>query len=89
MSILEKLYELRKKSGWSQEELAEKCSVSRQSVSKWESGLSVPELDKILLLSKLFGVTTDYLINDECITSEFSEKEENNEKDEKKISLSM
>lgn len=89
MSLQEKLYELRKKSGWSQEELAEKCSVSRQSVSKWESGLSVPELDKILLLSKLFGVTTDYLINDECITSEFSEKEENNEKDEKKISLSM
>ena len=89
MSLQEKLYELRKKSGWSQEELAEKCSVSRQSVSKWESGLSVPELDKILLLSKLFGVTTDYLINDECITSEFSEKEEKNENDEKEIPLSM
>lgn len=65
MSLQEKIYELRKGQGWSQEELAERCSVSRQSVSKWESGMSVPELDKILLLSKLFEVSTDYLINNE------------------------
>lgn len=68
-----KILLLRKKNGWSQEELAERCGVSRQSVSKWESGLSVPELDKILLLSKLFGVTTDYLLSDENDVMDVSE----------------
>ena len=56
---------LRKQNGWSQEELAEKCNVSRQSVSKWESTTSVPDLDKILKLSEIFGVSTDYLLKDE------------------------
>ena len=56
---------MRKKSGWSQEELAEKMEVSRQAVSKWESAQTVPDLNKILQLGKLFGVTTDYLLKDE------------------------
>lgn len=56
---------LRKKKGWSQEELAEKLDISRQSVSKWESGQSIPDIDKIITLSGLFGVSTDYLLKDE------------------------
>lgn len=65
MKFYEKIYNLRKKSGMSQESLGEKIGVSRQSVSKWETGESVPEIDKILLLSKIFSVSTDYLLNDE------------------------
>ncbi len=65
MEFAEKLRELRKKGGYSQEELAEKMEVTRQSVSKWESGQSIPELDKILKLSEMFGVSTDYLLKDE------------------------
>lgn len=65
MKLCEKIFELRKKMGMSQECLAEKIGVSRQSVSKWETGESVPEIEKILLLSKIFSVSTDYLLNDE------------------------
>ena len=65
MILADKISALRKQNGWSQEELAEKVSVSRQSVSKWESALSIPDLDKILLLSQIFGVSTDYLLKDE------------------------
>ncbi len=65
MIFADKLIGLRKRCGWSQEELADKLGVSRQSVSKWESALSVPELDRLLTMSKLFGVTTDYLLRDE------------------------
>lgn len=57
--------QLRKKNGWSQEELAGKLNVSRQSVSKWEGAMSVPDLDKILLLSEIFEVSTDYLLKDD------------------------
>ena len=64
MHLSEKIILLRKRNGWSQEELAERLNVSRQSISKWESGQSVPELDKILQLSSIFGVTTDYLLKD-------------------------
>ena len=64
MIIAEKIAALRRRSGWSQEELAEKMSISRQSVSKWESGASIPDLDKVLKMSELFGVTTDYLLKD-------------------------
>ena len=59
MILAEKIMELRKKNGWSQEELAEKIHVSRQSVSKWESSASIPDLSIILLLSQVFGVRTD------------------------------
>ena len=64
MIFADKLITLRKKAGWSQEELAEKLNVTRQSVSKWEGAQSVPDIDKILQLSCLFGVTTDYLLKD-------------------------
>jgi len=64
MILADKIIHLRKKMGWSQEELAEKMDVSRQAVSKWESAQSVPDLAKILQLSELFGVTTDYLLKD-------------------------
>ena len=65
MTLNEKIYNLRKNAGYSQEALAEKTGVSRQSVSKWETGESVPEIDKIVALSKIFSVTTDYLLNDD------------------------
>lgn len=55
---------------WSQEELAEKLDISRQSVSKWEVGATIPDLDKILKMSELFGVSTDYLLKDEIGESE-------------------
>lgn len=65
MIFADKLIQLRKKSGWSQEELASQMNVSRQSVSKWEGAQSIPDLEKIVRLSQLFGVTTDYLLKDE------------------------
>ena len=65
MILGEKIAALRKQNNWSQEELAEKLQISRQSVSKWESGASIPDLDRIVKLSALFGVSTDYLIKDE------------------------
>lgn len=67
--LADKIIYLRKKNGWSQEELAEKLNISRQSVSKWESGQSVPDLNKIIILSNLFDVTTDYLLKDEVENS--------------------
>lgn len=65
MILADKIIENRKKNGWSQEELAGKLGVSRQSVSKWESAQAMPDLKKILQLSEVFGVTTDYLMKDE------------------------
>ncbi|MBQ4534781.1 MAG: helix-turn-helix transcriptional regulator, partial [Ruminococcus sp.] len=70
MIFADKLIDLRKKNGMSQEELAEKMNVSRQSVSKWEGAQSMPDLNKIVNISKIFGVTTDYLLNDEIDTPE-------------------
>lgn len=64
MILAEKIMQLRKKNGWSQEELAGKLGVSRQSVSKWESAMSIPDLDKILAMSEIFEVSTDYLLKD-------------------------
>lgn len=65
MILAEKIASLRKKKGWSQEELSYQLDVSRQSVSKWESGASVPDLERILKLSEIFGVSTDYLLKEE------------------------
>ena len=64
MILADKIIEERKKNGWSQEELAAKLGVSRQSVSKWESAGSVPDLQKVIQLAELFGVSTDYLLKD-------------------------
>lgn len=72
MILADKIINLRKKAGWSQEELAFKLSVSRQAVSKWESAQSIPDMNKILMLSKVFDVSTDYLLKDEM------NEEENN-----------
>lgn len=81
MEFSEKLLTLRKAKNLTQEELAEKLNVSRQSVSKWESGQAVPELDKIVALSAVFDVTTDYLlksseIDDLSVKTEMLEKQQ-------------
>ena len=70
MILADKIIDLRKKAGWSQEELAEKLAVTRQSVSKWEGAQSIPDMDKVVQMSRLFGVTTDYLLKDEIETAE-------------------
>lgn len=70
MILADKIIELRKKSGWSQEELAEKLEVSRQAISKWESAQSIPDMRRIVSMSQLFGVSTDYLLKDEMERSE-------------------
>lgn len=81
MDFSEKLLTLRKAKNLTQEELAEKLNVSRQSVSKWESGQAVPELDKIVAISTVFDVTTDYLlksseIDDLSVKTEMLEKQQ-------------
>lgn len=73
MSYGETLQKLRKQKGWSQEELAEKLELTRQTVSKWELEQSAPDLDYIIALSDLFQVSTDYLIRGEERTSEKQE----------------
>lgn len=65
MMLSDKIIKLRKINGWSQEELGEKLNVSRQSISRWESNTAQPDATNILKLSKLFGVTTDYFLNDD------------------------
>lgn len=65
MSFAEKIYALRSQAGMSQASLAEKLQVSRQTVSKWELGTSYPEIEKLVAVSDLFHVTTDYLIKDQ------------------------
>mgnify|MGYP000997137853 CR=1 FL=1 len=84
MVLAEKILKLRKENGWSQEDLAEKMDVSRQSVSKWESGASTPDVDKIVEMAKLFEVSTDYLLKEE-IEEEVSQKK--NQKKGKVLSL--
>lgn len=64
MNLSNKIYEMRKAQGLSQEQLAEKLNVSRQSVSKWESGEAIPELERLIAISKIFNVTTDYLLKE-------------------------
>lgn len=78
MILAEKIMRLRKQQGWSQEDLAIRLDVSRQSVSKWESGASLPDLDKILQLGELFSVSTDFLLKDE-IEEPGRAKQEGNE----------
>lgn len=77
MKLAEKIFNERKRLGLSQEQFAEKMEVSRQAVSKWESGQSMPDLDKLVLMSQIFGVSTDYLLKDEgtdvSIETEFTE----------------
>ena len=70
MTISDKIIHLRRQHGWTQDDLAERLDVSRQSVSKWEGGLASPGLDKVVELSRLFAVSTDYLLKDELETDE-------------------
>ena len=97
MNLADKIQKLRKENGLSQESFAEKLGVSRQSVSKWESGGALPDTEKIIAMSELFGVSTDFLLknddekneepfvsDDDIIAEEESEKEEN-KKSKKKL----
>ena len=70
MTFSEKLTEQRRRLGWSQEQLADRLGVTRQSVSKWESGAAMPELVKLIALSELFGVSVDYLVKDHMAEQE-------------------
>lgn len=87
MILADKIIRLRKKNGWSQEELAEKMQVSRQAVSKWEGAQTAPDLEKVLMLSNLFGVTTDYLLKDEIEDEEFTD--ENDDTSVRRITLAQ
>lgn len=73
MKLSEKIIELRKANGMTQEELASKCSVSRQSISKWEADIALPETEKLLILGEIFRVSMDVLLKDELILSEVKE----------------
>lgn len=76
MLLAEKIMTLRKRAGWSQEELAAQLGVSRQSVSKWEGAQSVPDMQKVVQMSRLFGVTTDYLLKEELGEPEPAQSEQ-------------
>lgn len=102
MILADKIIEERKKNGWTQEDLAQKLGVSRQSVSKWESAGAIPDLKKIIQLADLFEVSTDYLLKDEiekentdiscdtdCVLHRVSMEEANAYMDEKKKAAPM
>lgn len=76
MTLGEKIYSLRVKNGLSQEAFGEKLGVSRQSVSKWETDQSVPELDKIVMISDLFAVSTDYLLKESAMKEQWTLQQE-------------
>lgn len=73
MKLSEKIIELRKANGMTQEKLAELCNVSRQSISKWEADIALPETEKLLLLGEIFHVSMDVLLKDELTISEVKE----------------
>ncbi len=76
MILADKIIAERKKNGWSQEELAERIGVTRQAVSKWEGAQTTPDLQKLLQMSKVFGVSADYLLKDEYDAPEYIEAAE-------------
>lgn len=80
MTLGQKIFELRNKQKMSQGDLAEKLNVSRQSISKWETDASVPELDKLIMLSDLFHITIDELVKDEIHEKSTDEEKETAEK---------
>ena len=94
MILADKIINLRKKEGWSQEQLAEKVGVSRQSISKWESAQSIPDMNKLLLLAQIFNVSTDFLLKDEmeiedCIPMQQTETAVSVETGEELIPVTM
>lgn len=77
MSIAERLQELRKQSGYSQEQVAELLGLSRQAISKWESGQGKPEIDNIVKLTEIYNVSADYiLLGTEKVSVPVPEKKE-------------
>ena len=80
MNVSEKLIQLRKSKGLSQEKLAEKLGVSRQAISRWENGTALPDANNILSISKLYNVTTDYLLNDDYESDDDLPKVKENKK---------
>ncbi|MBE6764700.1 MAG: helix-turn-helix transcriptional regulator [Ruminococcaceae bacterium] len=89
MILADKIIQLRKKNGWSQEELGEQLGVSRQAVSKWESMQSVPDINKIIAMAQVFGVSTDYLLKDEMETPERAEHSQEQTEDISKRVVKM
>jgi transcriptional regulator with XRE-family HTH domain len=90
MSLGEKIHRLRKLSGMSQEELASQITVSRQAISKWELGESIPDTDNVVQLCRLFNVSADYLLNDDVESEmDIPVVRENSEKLKKRYQLMM
>lgn len=87
MILADKIIYERKKNGFSQEELAEKLGVTRQAISKWEGAQTTPDLQRILKMSELFGVSVDYLLKDEIEVEEFSSNSEEADSSIRKISM--
>ncbi len=73
MKLSEKIVELRRRNGMTQEKLAEACGVSRQSISKWEADIALPETEKLLILGEIFRVSMDVLLKDELTLSAVKE----------------
>lgn len=89
MNIGERIYELRRKNSMSQEDLAEKMNVSRQSISKWESSQSVPEVERIVQLSNIFNVSTDWILKGENSKNKKSQSNKNNLKSVQTVSTAL
>ncbi len=85
MNLSQKIYDYRKKTGLSQEALAEKLGVSRQAISKWETGEATPEVGKLLLLANIFGVTTDWLLSEDEAQSTFEHHEYHEEEQNRNV----
>lgn len=89
MILADKIIMERKKNGWSQEELADKLGVSRQAVSKWEGAQATPDIQRLLDMSKLFGVSVDYLLKEEIETEDFPIDVVEQEEGKHKVSMEM
>ncbi len=87
MILADKIIAERKKNGWSQEELAEKIGVSRQAVSKWEGAQTTPDLQKLLALSEVFGVSSDYLLKDDMEDVEYIQTSMDDESTYRKVTM--
>lgn len=87
MILADKIIQERKKNGWSQEELADKLGVTRQAVSKWEGAQSTPDLQRLLEMSKLFGVSVDYLIKEEMVAEEYVAVSEENTSGVRRVTM--
>ncbi len=87
MILADKIIAERKKNGWSQEELAERIGVTRQAVSKWEGAQTTPDLQKLLLMSNVFGVSADYLLKDEYDAPEYIENPQAQENNLRKVTM--